>query len=106
MSRKTSSKNPSAAIHPAVIAAAAVLLVVLMGGLYYVNFTPHSYTAPPRPGAKERIDWINAKARETQGDYSKLSPADREMLEEKTERHGAMALGMAWKGLSKGADTQ
>ena len=62
---------------PAIIGA-IVLLVVFLGFLAYRNFGPSG----PTPVKTATSDWLEKIARESGGDYNKLSPADKARLDQ------------------------
>ncbi len=82
----------SKATLPAVIVA-VVVLVVLMVFLYRHNFVPAEGPTPPKNPAKEAdMKWMSEKAQESQGNFSSLSPADQQRVQQISNNKGQMAL--------------
>jgi hypothetical protein len=54
-----------------------VVLLIFLGLLGYHYFGPHSEYLPPHAAGPDE-SWMKQKAMETQGDFGKLSPEDRQ----------------------------
>lgn len=59
-----------------IIIGAVVLLAVFIGFMAYINFRPQG----PVPVKTATSDWLEKLARESKGDFSKLSPQDQAKL--------------------------
>src|SRR5215472_14269567 len=81
-------------VSPAVIALAGILLVAFIGLLYYRNFGPPK---PPPLGHGSNMTFVEKLAKQTGGDYSKLSDDDRQKLETMTFGHGKQVLADAYQ---------
>ena len=78
-----------------VVFAVVVLLVAFVGWRFYAYFGPHTPVAeskPLLPQYQEANDWVTQKAKESQGDVTKLSPEDQQQLSEQTHGMGATVL--------------
>lgn len=72
-----------------VIILAAVLALALIGFIGYRAFNPPQ----PRTAAMQKFDdYLSAKAKDSNRDFSKLSPEDQAKLNSQTMGHGAQAL--------------
>jgi len=66
-----------------VLVAAVAVLVLLVGGLawhYLGPTTGGGRTRPPTAEEKANAEWLDQKAKETGGDFNKLSPEDQRKL--------------------------
>ena len=69
----------SVSVKPPVVIVAVALLIVLLGGMAYMFLLPHSAPVHARPLTQSE-SWLSQKARESGGDFSKLSQADQQHL--------------------------
>jgi hypothetical protein len=92
-SKKTQSTSQ---VSPPLVAAAVVVLVLFLGGLIWYYFAPHSEAVHPRPLTAGET-WLEQKARESGGDYNKLSPADKQQLFSITGPSGPVTLRMTYE---------
>jgi hypothetical protein len=70
-------------INTPTLVAALVVLLLLLGGLGWHYFGPNTAGGRARPlTAQERTDqdWLNQKAKESGGDFNKLSPEDQRKM--------------------------
>jgi hypothetical protein len=65
-------------VTPGMIVISVVALVVLLGWMAYKNFSHQDVALSPTVEANNA--WLTEKSKETGGDASKLSPADRDKL--------------------------
>ncbi|HZP83761.1 MAG TPA: hypothetical protein VFB21_19120 [Chthonomonadaceae bacterium] len=82
--------SDSQAVPPRVILAAALALVVFLGWMAYRTFGP--FTPPKTFTVQDQKAWVAKLARETQGDFDKLSPADQTKLNNISFGNGATYL--------------
>jgi hypothetical protein len=88
---------------PVLIAAVAVV-VLLVGGLAWHYFGPNTGSGRARPlTAQEKADadWLNQMAKETGGDFSKLSPEDQRRMFALNGPHAPFNLRQAAQALAK-----
>jgi hypothetical protein len=74
-----------------VLVAAVLVLVLVVGGLAWHFFGPNTGSGRGRPltaEEKANADWLSQKAKETGGDFSKLSQEDQRRL---FAQHGPQA---------------
>lgn len=80
------------------------LIVVIAIAAYF------SYQAMPRSGGvtgvvkqNPQFDFLTAKAKECQGDFSRLSPEDQQKVNEASHGRGAEYMARAWGSMQKAA---
>lgn len=79
-SRRTSGKT---AVSLPVLIAAIVVFVLFLGGLGWYFLVPATDGAPARALTSEEqanVDWVKQKAKESGGDFDKLSQEDKRRL--------------------------
>lgn len=76
-STKARKKAESPSLSVPIVVGVCVVLLIFLGLLGYHYFGPHSDYLPPH-AAGPGESWMKQKAMETQGDFSKLSPADQQ----------------------------
>jgi len=85
---------------PVVVAIVVVALVAFIAWRGWVAFAgPRAGKLPPPP--TQEINFINAKAKECLGDFSKLSPADQAKVQQITHGFGQASMVSTWRELSK-----
>lgn len=92
---KTSKRHTGRTLPIPALIVAVIALVAFLGWQSYVYFAPHEPVAeakPLLPEYKAANDWVAQKAKESQGDVTKLSPEDQKQLAEKTHGMGATVL--------------
>ena|SRR5579883_2704054 len=87
---RSSPLSRSSSVSPRTIAAAVILLIAILGWLAYRSFGP--LTPPKTFTVKEQRDWVAKLARDTQGDISRVSAADRKKLDSISFGNGARLL--------------
>lgn len=92
-SRKTIQKKQ---VSPIVVAIAVVALLLFVGWRAWVTFAPPRVGKLPPPPTQE-IEFINQKAREVQGDFSRLKPEDQIKIQQITHGFGPAAIASAWR---------
>lgn len=101
---KGSPARPSAPkqnVSPTVIILAVLALVLFIAWRAWVTFAPpHMGKLPPPP--TQDIEFINQKAREAQGDFSRLSPEDQMRVQRITQGFGPAAIASAWRKQQQG----
>ena len=76
-----------------IIILAAVLGIAIIAFIGYRAFNPPQ---PPATGATLKFnDWVSQLKKQSGGDFSKLSKADQDKLNNQTMGHGAAALQQA-----------
>jgi hypothetical protein len=78
-------------ISPATVVGALIVIVLIVGGIAWQVFFSSGMSGPIRPlTAQEKADqdWLIQKAKETNGDFDKLSPEDQRRL---LAEHGSAA---------------
>ncbi len=99
MSVKNSNKTMVRTLPIPVAIAAIILLLAFVGWWGYAALGTHAPAEehkPLRPEYQADNDWILQKAKETQGDASRLSDEDQKQLAAKTHGMGAMVLKNAY----------
>lgn len=92
-----SSKNVSGQkVPPAVIAIAVIALVLFVAWRGWVALSgPPTGPLPPYP--TNDINFVASKAKETQGDFSKLSADDQAKIQKITHGWGQSAIASSWR---------
>ncbi|MDX1933787.1 MAG: hypothetical protein SFU56_14410 [Capsulimonadales bacterium] len=85
-------------VNPAILIAAVVFVVALIGGLAYYFLFPHSAPVTPRP-LTESESYLQTKARESEGDFNRLSPTDQRELIQKLGPSAPVTLRMSYQAL-------
>jgi hypothetical protein len=67
---------------------AAITLLALIGWLAYINFAPRT-SAKPKTANDE---WVLTKARETKGEFQRLTPEDQRRLQSIAGRNAPIML--------------
>jgi hypothetical protein len=80
---KARKKAESPALSVPIVVGVCVVLLIFLGLLGYHYFGPHTEHLTPHAAGPDE-SWMKQKAMETQGDFGKLSPADRQ----EAFRHG------------------
>jgi hypothetical protein len=83
-------------VSPAVFIAAVVVLVLFIGGMAYYFLAPHTERVHPRPLTAAE-SWLQQKAKESGGDFTKLSPADQKQLFSTAGPSAPVTLRMAYE---------
>jgi hypothetical protein len=81
MAGRTGKSLPAAGqkpVSPQAIAVAVVLLVLIVGWLAYRSFGP--FTPPKTFTVQDQKAWVAKLAAESGGDFTKLTPAERDKL--------------------------
>jgi hypothetical protein len=92
--------KPKKAASPIVVAIAVIALGV---GLFFMaDFTFGPLLPPPDPfGGMSQGEWVQKLARETEGDFNKLSPANQKQMNGISRGNGARYLKVAYEKLTK-----
>jgi hypothetical protein len=77
-----------------VVGTLVMLLVIFIVWLAKANFASGPKEPPAGPPTAQ-TNWVEQKAKETGGDFAKLSAEDRQKIEQMTMGHGQMALKQA-----------
>jgi hypothetical protein len=86
--------KPKQNVTPVQIAAAVVAVSVFIGGVAYLTFRPREEILGQTGGGPVQYKdnplttWVKEKIQETGGDFSKLSPKDKEKLNMQTMGKG------------------
>jgi len=83
-----------------ILIAAVVVLVLFIGGLAYYFLAPHTERVHPRPLTAAE-SWLQEKAKESEGDFTKLSPADQKQLFSTAGPSAPVTLRMAYEAQRK-----
>lgn len=78
MSARPNDRADKAGISIPTVVGTMLLLVIFIGFLAYKNLAPSG----PVPVRTATSDWLEKIARESGGDYNKLSPADKAKLDQ------------------------
>lgn len=92
-------------VPPIVVVIAVVALLLFVGWRAWVAFAPPRVGKLPPPPTQE-IEFINQKAREVQGDFSRLSPEDQVKIQQMTHGFGPAAIASAWRRQQQGQTPQ
>ena len=76
MSAYTTNKEEKPAVSVPIVVGSIVLLMIFIGGFAYKSFAPQG----PVPVKTATSEWLEKLARESGGDFAKLSPADQAKL--------------------------
>ncbi|HLV81891.1 MAG TPA: hypothetical protein VKT32_16505 [Chthonomonadaceae bacterium] len=95
MSVHSSKADSQKQVPPFVIAIAVALLVVFIAWRGWATFTMPQGKLPPPP--TQDINFLMQKARECQGDFSKLSPADQAKVQQISHGFGPAAIASDWR---------
>ncbi len=77
---------------------AIVAVVAFVAWRAWVAFTPQIVMHPPAQAQQQRdVDFVAQKAREVQGDFTKLSPDDQTKVQQVTHGFGPAAIASTWK---------
>ena len=87
-------------VHPAVIVLAVVVLLAFVFWRAHAAFTIPQGKLPPPP--TQDINFLMQKARECQGDFNKLSPADQEKVQKISHGWGVASMQSDWRRESQG----
>lgn len=100
MSVRASKPASGQKVSPVVIAIAVVLLLAFVSWRGYVALSgPQAGPLPPPP--TKDINFISQKARESQGDFNKLSADDQAKVQQITHGWGLSAIAGAWRKAQK-----
>jgi hypothetical protein len=91
-SSRSSQKEKSAGVPPALVVVLVVVLLAFVGWLAYANLAAPPKPAPMDAKGQANHDFIKRLAKQSGGDMSKLSQEDVQKLQEMTKGYGAMAL--------------
>jgi hypothetical protein len=91
---------PAGSANPKIVIAAVVLLVLFIGWLAYHFLAPHSEAVHPRPLTPAE-SWLQQKAKESGGDFTKLSQADQQQLFSTAGPSAPVTLRMAYEAQKK-----
>ncbi|HZT42255.1 MAG TPA: hypothetical protein VFA07_08695 [Chthonomonadaceae bacterium] len=96
MSVRSSKAEPQKQqVPPAVIVIAVVVLLAFVVWRGWAAFTMPQGKLPPPP--TQDINFLEQKARECQGDFSKLSPADQQKVQQISHGFGPAAMASDWR---------
>ncbi len=96
---KATGSKPSAPkqnVSPVVAILIVLALVLFVAWRAWVTFAPPRMGKLPPPPTQD-IEFINQKAREVQGDFSRLSPEDQMRVQRITQGFGPAAIASAWR---------
>jgi hypothetical protein len=82
------------------IAGAIAFLALIVFGLGYYFLVPHHERVVPRPLTQSE-SWIQQKARETDGDYNKLSADDKQHMISQYGQSAPLQLRMTYQALKR-----
>lgn len=98
-------KPPKQQASPLTVAAAIVGLAVIL--FFMADFTFGPLIPPPDPfGGMTQGEWVQKLARQTEGDFNKLSPADQKQMNSISRGNGARYLKVAYENQSKVRDAE
>ncbi|HZP83478.1 MAG TPA: hypothetical protein VFB21_17670 [Chthonomonadaceae bacterium] len=101
-SGKTTRNAPKPQVSPVVVAALVIALLAFVIWRGVAAFSgPKAGPLPPPP--TQDIAFLQQKAKECQGDFAKLSPADQTKVQQLTHGFGAAAMASNYRQLSQGA---
>ena len=95
-----SSSQKEGGVPPALVAVAVAVVVALAAMVGYKSLSPAApeiANVEQSPQQKETSAFVALKAKESGGDINKLSPEDRDKLQQLTMGHGEQALKGAVK---------
>lgn len=83
-------------VSPIIVVIAFLALALFVAWRAWVTFAPPRMGKLPPPPTRD-IEYINQKAREVQGDFSKLSPEDQMRVQRITQGFGPAAIASSWR---------
>jgi len=97
----TSSSGGSRAL---IIGGAVLVALLIVAYFVWANVMPKNTTviAPQ----SEKSLWLTQKAKESQGNFQSLSPADQAKADQLTSGKGAYSITMAWQVMQRSGQTR
>jgi len=103
--KRAAPSTPKQSVSPVVVVLAVLALVLFVAWRAWVAFAPPRMGKLPPPPTQD-IQFINQKAREVQGDFSRLSPEDQMRVQQITQGFGPAAIASAWRKQQQGNTAQ